>query len=135
VLLAPTGLQHRVSAGWRADTEKKGEVLYNPGPCTGKLVSWQALIWHQLMLRTPCLARRLAEGTCVSQHVCALLHLSGQGPAKTRLVFPKSLAAVLGSSTTYTYGPAFIQFNGANWLNAQTFLATVTAVRGPSALA
>lgn len=70
-----------------------------------------------------------------AQHVCALLHLSGQGPAKTRLVFPKSLAAVLGSSTTYTYGPAFIQFNGANWLNAQTFLATVTAVRQPSALA
>jgi hypothetical protein len=43
-------------------------------------------------------------------------------------VFPKSLSAVLGTATTYTHGPAFIQFNGASWLNAQTFLSTVTAV-------
>jgi hypothetical protein len=55
-------------------------------------------------------------------------HLPGEGPAKTRLVFPQSLTQVLGAGA-YTYGPAFIQFNGANWLNADTQLATVTAVR------
>lgn len=53
---------------------------------------------------------------------------AGQGPAKTRLVFPKPLSEILGNGTSYTYGPAYIQFNGANWLNAQTFLASVTAV-------
>lgn len=53
---------------------------------------------------------------------------AGQGPGKSRLVFPKPLSAVLGSGKSYTYGPAFIQFNGANWLNANTLLATVTAV-------
>jgi hypothetical protein len=43
-------------------------------------------------------------------------------------VFPKPLSAVLGAGKYYTYGPAFIQFNGANWLNSNTLLATVTAV-------
>lgn len=62
-----------------------------------------------------------------------LLSYAGQGPAKTRLVFPESLAEVLGNGTTYTYGPAFIQFNGANWLDAQTLLASVTAVSSRSA--
>lgn len=53
---------------------------------------------------------------------------AGQGPGKSRLVFPKPLSAVLGAGQSYTYGPAFLQFNGANWLNAQALLATVTAV-------
>lgn len=59
---------------------------------------------------------------------CLLVSISGQGPAKTRLVFPQSLSTVLGTGTSYTHGPAFIQFNGASWLNAQTLLSTVTAV-------
>jgi hypothetical protein len=53
---------------------------------------------------------------------------AGQGPGKSRLVFPKPLSAVLGAGKSYTYGPAYLQFNGANWLNAQTLLATITAV-------
>jgi hypothetical protein len=54
---------------------------------------------------------------------------TGEGPAKTRLVFPQSLTKVLGPGS-YTYGPAFLQFNGASWTNANTLLSTVTAVRG-----
>lgn len=63
-----------------------------------------------------------------------MFYCAGQGPAKTRLVFPSSLTQVLGNGTSYTYGPAFIQFNGANWLNSNTFLASVTAVSASALL-
>jgi hypothetical protein len=54
--------------------------------------------------------------------------LAGEHPATTRLVFPKPLSEVLGNTSSYTYGPGFIQFNGASWLDSRTFLANVTRV-------
>jgi hypothetical protein len=76
----------------------------------------------------PAAQKHISEAVLCAVCTCCLhpTH-TGQGPAKTRLVFPQPLSSVLGAGT-YTYGPAFIQFNGANWLNAQALLATVTAV-------
>jgi hypothetical protein len=54
--------------------------------------------------------------------------VAGIHPATTRLVFPKPLSEVLGNSSSYTFGPGFIQFNGATWLDSRTFLANVTRV-------
>jgi hypothetical protein len=54
---------------------------------------------------------------------------TGIHPATTRLVFPKPLSEVLGNSSSYTFGPGFIQFNGATWLDSRTFLANITRVR------
>ncbi|KAF6262421.1 hypothetical protein COO60DRAFT_1676006 [Scenedesmus sp. NREL 46B-D3] len=62
--------------------------------------------------------------------------IKGIHPATTRLVFPKPLSEVLGNTSSYTFGPGFIQFNGASWLDGRTFLANVTrdALRGESVL-
>lgn len=52
----------------------------------------------------------------------------GETQASTRLVFPKSLTEIYGNTTSYSYGPGFIQFNGATWLDSRAFLANVTRV-------
>lgn len=44
-------------------------------------------------------------------------------------MFPKSLSDIYGNSTSYTYGPGFIQFNGATWMDSRALLANVTKVR------
>lgn len=53
---------------------------------------------------------------------------AGTHPSSSRLVFPKPLSQVLDANVSYTYGPGFIQFNGANWLDARTELAAVVRV-------
>eukprot|EP00879_Flechtneria_rotunda_P029045 GHRR01031304.1.p1 GENE.GHRR01031304.1~~GHRR01031304.1.p1 ORF type:complete len:250 (+),score=68.68 GHRR01031304.1:450-1199(+) len=62
--------------------------------------------------------------------------LRGKSPSSTRLVFPKSLSEIYGTNKSYTYGPGFIQFNGATWYDSKAYLATVSrnAARGQSLL-
>lgn len=80
-----------------------------------------ACCWHGV-------ARSLSSHTCAAP-VAGTRAPPGEGPANTRLVFPKSLSEVFNTTARQTYGPGFIQFNGATWLGASTFLANVTKVR------
>lgn len=78
-----------------------------------------------------CLQQQTPQSTLITVHVGTVcLSTTGESQAGTRLVFPLSLTDVYGNSSSYTYGPGFIQFNGASWTDSRAFLANVTKVNG-----
>lgn len=59
--------------------------------------------------------------------------LTGEGRTRTTLYFPKSMnesqpTPWANNQSPYTYGPGYINFDGSNFVNDGTYLATVTQV-------